>query len=424
MTNRSKIALLPAAVVVSFVCCIVSRIASGEDAKPRADRAPVALTEAAKKLHASALVLDGHNDMPWEVRKQGSSNFDKMDISKRQPTLQTDIPRLREGGVGAQFWSVWVPVEAGYRGEALSMTLEQIDLVKRMIDRYPDTFELALTADDIERIHKKGKIASLIGVEGGHCIEESLAALEKLYSLGARYMTLTHTDSLGWADSATDAAKNNGLAPFGKQVIQKMNELGMMVDISHVSAKTMHDVLDVTKAPVMFSHSSAQAIADSSRNVPDDVLVRLKEKDGVVMVNFFSGYIVPAAAKTVIDGMNVERELKKKYGENDKRAEVELRRWKAKHPYPRGTIHDLLAHIDHIAKVAGVDKVGFGSDFDGVSKLPMQLEDVSCYPYITQGLLDRGYTDEQIRGILGGNLMRVFRGAEAYAAKHKKIASP
>jgi membrane dipeptidase len=418
MANKSKVVLLAVLVMVCFAFYGVTRVVHSEDAKPRTDRGPVVLTEAAKKLHASTLVLDAHNDMPWEVRKQGSSNFDKMDISKPQPTLQTDIPRLRAGGVGAQFWSVWVPVEAGYRGEALSTTLEQIDLVKRMIARYPETFELALTADDIDRIHMEGKIASLIGVEGGHCIEESLAALDKLYSLGARYMTLTHTDSLGWADSATDAAKNNGLAPFGKQVVRKMNEMGMLVDISHVSAKTMHDVLDITEAPVMFSHSSAQAVADSSRNVSDDVLSRLKVKDGVVMVNFFSGYVVPAAAKTVIEGMEVERELKKKYGEKgDKQVEVEMKRWKAKHPYPRGTIHDLLDHIDHIAKVAGVERVGIGSDFDGVSKLPMQLEDVSCYPYITQGLLDRGYTEEQIRGILGGNMMRVFRGAEGYAAK-------
>ena len=424
MANKSNIVLLPALIVASLVHCALGPVVWGEDAKPQADRAPVVLTDAAKKLHASALVIDGHNDMPWELRNQGSSNFDKMDISRPQPTLQTDIPRLRIGGVGAQFWSVWVPVEAGYRGAALSTTLEQIDLVKRMIARYPETFELALTADDIDRIHKEGKIASLIGVEGGHCIEESLAALDKLYSLGARYMTLTHTDTLGWADSATDAAKNNGLAPFGKQVVRKMNEMGMLVDISHVSAKTMHDVLDISEAPVMFSHSSAQAVADSSRNVPDDVLKRLKETDGVVMVNFFSGYIVPAAAKTVIEGMEVERELKKKYGEKrEKQVELEMKRWKAKHPYPRGTIHDLLDHIDHIAKVAGVDKVGIGSDFDGVSKLPTQLDDVSCYPYITQGLLDRGYTEGQIRSVLGGNMMRVFRGAEAYAAKFRQTSS-
>lgn len=403
------------ALLSAMAICLSAR---GEEAKPQAGRGRIELTEAARRLHAASLVIDGHNDMPWEVRTKGSSSFDKMDISKPQPKLQTDIPRLRAGGVGAQFWSVWVPVETGYRGEALSTTLEQIELVKRMIARYPETFELALSVDDIERIHKTGKIASLIGVEGGYSIEESLNALEKLYKLGARYITLTHSDSLSWADSATDAPKNNGLSPFGRQVVNRMAELGMMVDISHVSAKTMNDVLDTTDAPVIFSHSSSQAVANSTRNVPDDVLRRLRKNDGVVMVNFFSGFIVPAAAKTYIDSIDYERELKKKY-DDPKRVKDELDHWKKAHPLPRGTIHDVLDHIDHIAKVAGVERVGLGSDFDGVGKLPEQLDDVSCYPYITQGLLDRGYTEEQIRGILGGNLMRVFRGVEVYAAKHK-----
>jgi membrane dipeptidase len=422
MTNKSKVVLLPLfAVGLSYFA--VGQVARGENATPPADRPRIELTEAAKKLHESSLVIDGHNDMPWEIRKQGSSNFDKLDISKLQPKLQTDIPRLRKGGVGVQFWSVWVPVETGYRGEALSTTLEQIDLVKRMVARYPETFGLALSTEDIERVHKEGKIASLIGVEGGYSIEESLNTLEKLYNIGARYMTLTHGDSLSWADSATDAPKSNGLSPFGKDVVRKMNDLGMMVDISHVSAKTMHDAIDVSEAPVLFSHSSAQAVADSSRNVPDDVLKRLPQKDGVVMVNFFSGFVVPAAAKSYIESVDYERELKKKY-QDPKQVEAELKRWKKQHSLPRGTIHDVLDHIDHIAKVAGVTHVGLGSDFDGVSVLPTQLEDVSCYPYITQGLMDRGYTDEQIRGILGGNMMRVFRGAEAIAAKRKKTASP
>jgi membrane dipeptidase len=291
-----------------------------------------------------------------------------------------------------------------------------------MIARYPETFELALSTSDIERIHKEGKIASLVGVEGGYSIEESLNTLEKLYNLGARYMTLTHGDSLSWADSATDAPKSNGLSPFGKEVVKKMNDLGMMVDISHVSAKTMHDAIDVSAAPVIFSHSSAKAVADSSRNVPDDVLKRLHEKDGVVMVNFFSGFVVPAAAKSYINSLDYEREFKKTH-DDPKVVKEEMSRWKKEHQLSRGTIHDLLDHIDHISKVAGVQYVGIGSDFDGVSVLPKQLEDVSCYPYITQGLLDRGYTEEQIRGILGGNLMRVFRGAEEYAAKHRQAAA-
>lgn len=422
MTNKSPNMFLPTLIGVCFFCYAAVRAARADKPVPVADRPPIKLTEAAKKLHASSLMIDGHNDMPWELRKQASSNFDKMDISQPQSKLQTDIPRLRAGGVGAQFWSVWVPGETGFRGEALSTTLEQIDLVKRMIARYPDTFELALSTSDIERIHKKGKIASLIGVEGGYSIEESLNTLEKLYRLGARYMTLTHGDTLSWADSATDKPKSNGLSPFGKDVVRKMNQLGMMVDISHVSAKTMHDAIDVSEAPVIFSHSSAHAVADSSRNVPDDVLKRLPVKDGIVMVNFFSGFVVPAAAKSYIESIEVERDLKKKY-DDPKRVEAELKLWKHEHPLPRGTIHDLLDHIDHIAKVAGVERVGIGSDFDGVSKLPTQLEDVSCYPYITQGLLDRGYTEAQIRGILGGNLMRVFRGVEAYAKKHSQPAA-
>lgn len=392
-------------------------IAAEETPVAKPDRQkPVVVSDRARKLHAAAIVIDGHNDMPWEVRKQGGSSFDKMDIAKLQPDLQTDIPRLRQGGVGAQFWSVWVPGELGYKGEALSTTLEQIDLVKHMIARYPETFALALTADDIERIHGQGKVASLIGVEGGHCIEESLQVLEKLYKLGARYMTLTHTESLNWADSSTDSPKSNGLTPFGRQVVEKMNQFGMMVDISHVSAKTMNDVLDVSAAPVIFSHSSAFAICENPRNVPDAVLRRIKEKDGIVMVNFFSGYIVPAAAKISLESMIIEREFKKKYTD-PKRAEEEIRRWKAQHRYPRGTIYDVLDHIDHLAKVMGPEHVGLGGDFDGVSVLPTQLDDVSCYPLITQGLIDRGYTDEQIRGILGGNLLRVMRKVEGYAAK-------
>jgi membrane dipeptidase len=414
--RKTLIAALVGLSWLALMTCVP--ISRGEDAKKLSDRGPIELTDAARELHRRSLVIDGHNDMPWEVRQQGSSNFDKLDISQPQKGLQTDIPRLRQGGIGAQFWSVWVPVEAGYRGEALSTTLEQIDLVKRMVARYPDTFELAYSADDVDRIHAQGRIASLIGVEGGHCIEESLAVLEKLYNLGARYMTLTHTDTLSWADSGTDEARNGGLTPFGEEVVRKMNELGMLVDLSHVSAGTMHDALDVATAPVIFSHSSALAVADHPRNVPDDVLKRIREKDGVVMVNFFSGYIVPEAVDTVAEGMALEKKLKQVDKLSDEEADREMRRWKAKHPYPRGTIHDLLDHIDHIAKVAGVEHVGLGSDYDGVSVLPTQLDDVSSYPYITQGLLDRGYTEAQIQVILGGNVMRVFRAAEAVANKN------
>jgi membrane dipeptidase len=388
------------------------------EAVPSPDtRPPVVLSDEARKLHASSLLIDGHNDLPWEIRKQGEGRFDRLDISQRQAKLQTDIPRLRQGGVGAQFWSVWVPVETAKRGTALTTTLEQIELVKAMIARYPETFELALTADDIERIHKSGKIASLIGVEGGHSIEGSLNVLRQLFGLGARYMTLTHTDSLDWADSATDKPKSGGLSPFGEEVIREMNRLGMMVDISHVSPETMKAALRVTQAPVIFSHSSARGVADHPRNVPDDVLKLTAKNGGVVMVNFFSAFIVPESAKRDIDRMAFEREQQAKT--DDKREiDAAMRRWDAEHGRgDRGTIHTLIDHIEHTIKVAGVDHVGIGSDYDGVSMLPTQLEDVSTYPYITQALLDRGHNAADIRKILGGNMLRVMRGTEETARR-------
>jgi membrane dipeptidase len=379
-----------------------------------ADRGPVVLTPEAERIHRSAILIDGHNDMPWEIRKHGSS-FERMDISQPQKSLQTDIPRLRKGGMGAQFWSVWVPADTAYNGTALTSTLEQIQLVTEMIDRYPETFELALTADDIRRIHKKGKIASLIGVEGGHSIENSLNVLQQLYRLGARYMTLTHSDSIDWADSGTDEERNGGLTPFGEEVIAEMNRLGMMVDLSHVSADVMRQALKITKAPIIFSHSSAQAVADSPRNVPDDVLQLVKENNGIVMVNFFSGFVVPESAAWYYQWLEKERKLKAELKDAVK-VQAELRRLRPKEPMARGTIHDLVDHIDHIVKVAGIDHVGLGSDYDGVSRLPTQLDDVASYPYITQALLDRGYSEADIKKVLGENLLRVMKDVEQAAA--------
>src|SRR5262245_47001714 len=259
-------------------------------------------SERARAVHASAILVDGHNDLPWEVRLESPSGFAGYDIASRLDRGHTDIPRLRAGGVKAQFWSVYVPANLVQRGGATRTTLEQIDFVHRMVARYPETFELALSAADIERIAKSGKIASLIGVEGGHSIENSLGTLRMLYRLGARYMTLTHTDTLDWADSATDTARHGGLAPFGEEVVREMNRLGMLVDISHVSAECMGDVLRVTRAPVIASHSSAFALAPHPRNVPDDVLELVKKNGGVVMVNFFSGFIDPEAARLLLAG--------------------------------------------------------------------------------------------------------------------------
>ncbi len=379
-------------------------------------RSPVVMTPEGDRIHKSAILIDGHNDMPWEIRKQGSRSFERLNIAEPQKTLQTDIPRLRKGGMGAQFWSVWVPAATAYDGTALVATLEQIDLVNAMIDRYPETFELALTSDDIRRIHAEGKIASLIGVEGGHCIENSLNVLRQLYRLGARYMTLTHADTIDWADSGTDEPRHGGLTPFGEEVIAEMNRLGMMVDISHVSVDTMKDVLKITEAPVIFSHSSARAVADSPRNVPDDVLKLVKENDGVVMVNFFSGFVVPEASDRYLNRLKRERELKATEKDAVK-VQAELRRAEPKGPMARGTIHDLIDHIDHIVKVAGINHVGLGSDYDGVSSLPTQLDDVSCYPFITQALLDRGYGENDIKKVLGENLLRVMKKVEEAAEK-------
>ncbi|QDT68636.1 Membrane dipeptidase (Peptidase family M19) [Planctomycetes bacterium MalM25] len=376
------------------------------------ERGPIEVSEEALQLHNSCLLIDGHNDLPWEIRTKGSSNFTKLDISRPQPSLQTDLPRAREGGLKAQFWSVWVPAELDGTGKAFSTTLEQIELVRLMLDRYPDDLEFADTADDIERIAGEGKIASLIGVEGGHCIEESLGSLRKLHELGARYMTLTHGDTISWADSGTDEERNGGLTEFGRGVVSEMNRLGMMVDISHVSVQVMHQAIDTSSAPIIFSHSSSRAVADHPRNVPDDVLRRLPEKDGVVMVNFFSAFVVPAAVENYATLFKLRRKLREE-GLDEGAVSSRVAEWRAKNRMPKGTIHDLLDHIDHIAEVAGVEHVGIGSDFDGVSVLPEGLEDVACYPRITQGMLDRGYTPDQIRGVLGGNLLRVMRKAEA-----------
>jgi len=390
-----------------------------QDSQRKTDRAPIVVSDRAREIHARSTLVDGHNDLPWQIRELGSSTFDKLDIAKPCKELHTDIARLRQGGVKAQFWSVYVPAEMRHSGKALSATLEQIAIVRAMIERYPDVFEFAGSVADIERVNKAGKIASMIGVEGGHSIEDSLAVLRQLYEQGARYMTLTHSDTLQWADSATDEARHHGLAPFGEEVVREMNRLGMLVDISHVSPETMKHALRISQAPVIFSHSSARALADHPRNVPDDVLKLTAKNGGVVMVNFYSGFIVPEAAERGKQAIALRAELRKKHGENSAEIRSELKRFFAEHPTPPGSVHTVLDHIDHIVKVAGIDHVGLGSDFDGIETCPAQLEDVSTYPNITQGLLDRGYSEAEIQKILGGNALRVMRGAEEAAKRLK-----
>jgi membrane dipeptidase len=387
-------------------------------AQPKPKRGIVKLTDEALKIHHDAILIDGHNDLPWQYRKRDDFAFRVFDIARPQPLLHTDIPRLKKGGVGGQFWSAYVDADTAKTKTAVRETLEQIDVIHRMVRVYPETFTMAYTADDIVRIRKEGRIASLIGVEGGHSIDNSLGVLRTYYALGVRYMTLTHSDNLDWADSATDVPKLKGLSPFGESVVLEMNRLGMLVDISHVSADTMRHTLKVAKAPVIASHSSAHALAPHPRNVPDDVLKEVKKNGGVVMVNFYSGFLTPEGARLLPELMKAYREFKKQYP-NPEEFKAAYAAWKKDHPMPTGSIHDVVDHIEHIAKVAGIDHVGIGSDYDGIGTTPRQLDDVSTYPLITQELLNRGHSREAIHKILGGNVLRVMREAEAVAKNWK-----
>ncbi|HUU83228.1 MAG TPA: P1 family peptidase [Phycisphaerae bacterium] len=380
----------------------------------REEGALVHLSEEALRIHRSAIVIDGHNDLPWRLRPDADSPSEELDLGQPQPRLQTDIPRLRAGGVGAVFWVAFAPPATARDGTATETALTQLDLICRMVRRYPETFELAFTADDIVRIHGEGRIASLIGVEGGHAIEGSLDTLATFYKRGARYLGLTHSETIDWADSATDEPRHGGLSAFGEKVILEMNRLGMLVDLAHVSPDTMRDVLRVSKAPIIFSHSSAYAVAPHARNVPDDVLRAVARNDGVVMVNFFSGFIHPDGARMTATFFQEERVLKEKYPDPED-FEKAWDEWREAHPIPPGTVGTLVDHIDHVVRVAGIDHVGLGADYEGASTFPAQLEDVSGYPYITQELLDRGYSERDIRKILGGNLLRVFRQVEHVA---------
>jgi membrane dipeptidase len=377
----------------------------------------------AKALHTRALLIDGHNDYPWALREHDPArNLDKLDIRASQPSIMTDIPRLKAGGVGAQFWSVYTPVEM--QGQAaVTATLEQIDIVHRMVRKYPDTFELALTADDVERIHKSGRIASLIGMEGGHSIDNSLADLRMFYRLGARYMTLTHTANTPWADSANGPAEHHGLTPFGVDVVKEMNWLGMLVDLSHVSPETMASALRVVQAPVIFSHSDARALNDHIRNVPDDILQMLPKNGGVIMVTFVPGFVSPK-----VNAWNklqtAEEDRLKAINPDPAVVKAGVDKWTAANPAPHASIADVADHIDHIRKVAGIDHIGIGGDFDGITQTIPELDNVSTYPNLTAELLKRGYSDGDVRKILGENVLRVLREAEKVSKRLQAERGP
>lgn len=373
-----------------------------------------------REILARTPLVDGHNDLPWQYRDRVQDRLGELDLradqSKLDKPLHTDLARLREGGVGGQFWSVYVPAELG-RDEAVRATLEQIDVVHRLVARYPDALALALTADDVERIHRDGKVASLIGMEGGHSIGDSLAALRMMYALGARYMTLSHFKANAWADSATDKPVHRGLTDFGRRVVREMNRLGMLVDLSHVSVATMRDALDATLAPVIFSHSSAYGVCAAPRNVPDDVLARVKDNGGVVMVTFVTGFVDCRIRKHWADGSAEHARLEDLYPGDPERVTAEMKVWDEAHPTPVTSYREVADHIDYIRKQIGVDHIGIGSDFDGIRTTPRGLRDVGDYPTLLAELLRRRYTADEVAKIAGGNVLRVMRAAEAVAAK-------
>jgi membrane dipeptidase len=389
------------------------------------------------RILAQTPLIDGHNDLPWEIRTRFASDLSKVDLSRStlslpahegSPPLMTDIPRLRAGRVGAQFWSVFIPVEV-QGSAAVQMTIEQIDLVRQMCARYPNDLAMAYTAADVVRVHKAGKIASLIGVEGGHQINNSLDVLRAYYDLGARYMTLTHSNNTAWADSATDNPAHHGLTAFGKEVVREMNRLGMLVDLSHVSADTMRAALAVSEAPVIYSHSSARALVDHPRDVPDDVLKLVAANGGVVMVNFFPGYVSETRRRWDADrAAEVARYNSPPFGGlyigQPERAKAALAEWERVHPKPAVGIGDVADHIEHIRKVAGVEHVGIGSDFDGIPEGPSGLDGVDKFPALLAELARRGWSDADLARVAGGNALRALARAEEVSVRLRATRLP
>lgn len=387
-----------------------------------------------KVLKATPLI-DGHNDLAEQVRGRFGGKLDRVDMRADTSKIladgvpmMTDIPRLKAGHVGGQFWSVFIP--SSFDGPiAIQATLEQMDIVKALPARYPDVFEMAYTADDVVRIHKAGKVASMIGIEGGHQINDSLPALRQMYAAGARYMTLSHALNNRWADSATANPIHNGLTPFGKAVVGEMNRLGMLVDLSHVSEKTMRDALEVTQAPVIFSHSSARAVDDHVRNVSDEVLALVAKNHGVVMANFAVAYVshdraVWDADRSAERGRYNAPPFGGLYIGQPEKAAAALAAWDKAHPPPVVTLAMVADHIEHIAKVCGHDCVGIGSDFDGISDTPQGLDGVDKYPALLAELARRGWSDEDLAKLAGGNVLRVMREAEAVAKRLQATTQP
>ena len=367
--------------------------------------------------------MDGHNDLLWELRTKAGYDLDQLPVDRAAPSLQTDLPRLRAGGVGAQFWSVFVPSDLPPHA-AVTVTLEQLDAWRALVARYPGELGLARSADDVERVCNDGRIASLAGMEGGQSIGASLGALRMMYELGARYLTLTHNDTNDWADSATDDARHDGLSWFGEEVVRELNRLGMLVDLSHVAPTTMRDALRVTEAPVIFSHSSARALCDHPRNVPDDVLGQLPANGGVCMVTFVPGFVSGPIAEVWLEELRLERTLRAELPDAPAEAKARLAEWKAAQSYEPATVADVADHVEHVREVAGVGHVGIGGDYDGVGELPDGLHDVSTYPVLFAELRRRGWSDDELRRLAGRNVLRVLRDAEAVARDLRTSRGP
>jgi membrane dipeptidase len=372
------------------------------------------------RILRSTPLIDGHNDLPWEIRDSHGNDLERVDLNSdtRQltPPLHTDFARLRAGRVGAQFWSVYVP--ASLKGlDATQAVNEQIDLTRRLIARYPTRLEFADSAADIVRIHRAGRIASMFGIEGGEAINENLALLRQFRRSGVLYMTLTHSTTIGWVDSATDAPRHGGLSPFGEEVVREMNRVGMLVDLSHVSAEAMRDALRVTQAPVIFSHSSAFAISHHPRNVPDDVLQMVRENGGVVMVNFTSPFVDEEFRQWSARRAGEEQRFKSLNPGDPAAAAAALDEWTAANPPPRVRPSDVADHVEHIARIASRRNVGLGADYDGVTYLPEGMSGVDGYPALLAELMRRGWSDSDIAGLAGGNLLRVLREAERVASR-------
>ncbi len=378
----------------------------------------------AKRILRSTPLVDGHNDLAWRIRedKQGPRDVEAYDLRKTTAG-HTDLARMKEGMVGAQFWSVYIPGEIRDSGYA-RVQLEEIDIARRFIAKYPERLAFATRASDIRYDFAQGKVASFLGMEGGHAIENSLGALRAYYALGVRYMTLTHNVTLDWADAALDTAKHGGLTPFGKEVVREMNRLGMLVDLAHVSPGTMSAALDVSAAPVIFSHSGARALVDHPRDVPDSILARLPKNGGIVMVPFVNTFVSPKARAHDLAEEKVRSDAKAKFEADTAAAQHEVAAWQAANPPVRASIADVADHIEHVRDVAGIDHVGIGSDFDGIDDVIPGLENVSKFPNLLAELARRGWSDADLRKVAGENFIRVFSQAETVAARLQKERKP